>query len=225
MGELTARNFGLLIAYFIPGFIALWGLAVPFPTITVWLSPETSPSVGGFLYVSIGSIAAGVTVSAVRWALVDKLHHVTGVRRPDWNDGVLATKLVALEHLIEVYYRYYQFYANAWVATWFAYGIWRFNGGGRGLPLGGLDGAVLFLGIVFAAGSRDTLQNYYRSLRSLMGAAESEVGDDQRATPLTGGNGGDDVKGDREEGKAGRRQGKPRSQSAVTPRNRPERKI
>ena len=222
MGELTARNFGLLIAYFIPGFAALWGLAIPFPTITVWLSPETTPSIGGFLYVCIGSIAAGVTVSAVRWALIDTLLHSTGVCRPDWNDGILATKLDALEHLIDVYYRYYQFYANAWVAIWFSYGMWRFNGGGQGQPLSGQDGAVLFLGIVFAAGSRDTLQNYYRSLRSLMGGAESEVGDDQRATSPAGGNGGERVQGEHKEREGGRKTGKSRSQSANPPRSQTE---
>ena len=33
---------------------------------------------------TLGSLALGLTVSAVRWMLVDTLHHATGVHPPAW---------------------------------------------------------------------------------------------------------------------------------------------
>ena len=38
MGELTARNFGLLIAYVLPGFVGLWGLGYLSEPVRTWLS-------------------------------------------------------------------------------------------------------------------------------------------------------------------------------------------
>ena len=73
MRDVTNNNFGLLIAYVLPGLTALWGAAHFSPTLRFWLaaSPSELPTVGGFLYVTLGSVAAGMTVSTVRWLIVD----------------------------------------------------------------------------------------------------------------------------------------------------------
>ncbi len=54
MQDVSTRNFGLLIAYLLPGFTTLWGLSYVSETIRLWLgSPPTSlPTAGGFLYVT-----------------------------------------------------------------------------------------------------------------------------------------------------------------------------
>ena len=54
MREVTGRNFGLLIAYILPGFVSLWGLAEFSPSVKSWLAASTAtpgamPTVGGFL--------------------------------------------------------------------------------------------------------------------------------------------------------------------------------
>ncbi len=113
MKDVTASNFGLLIAYLAPGFTTLWGLSHFSPTLRSWLGSAASsqPTVGGFLYVTVASVAVGLTVSAVRWAIIDTLHHSTGVTQPDWDFAKLRDSVVGFNVLNELYYRYYQFYA------------------------------------------------------------------------------------------------------------------
>lgn len=180
MEELTARNFGLAIAYLIPGFVALCGVGTMSPAVHAWLVGSPEPSVGGFLYVTLRSAAAGMTISAVRWAIIDSLLHRTGLSRPVWDDSKLAEKLSAVEFLVENYYRYYQFYANTLVAMTFWYAAWRLSSASHTTPFGWVDFGVLFIGVVFLAGSRDTLRKYYERATLLLGNRESEADRDER---------------------------------------------
>ncbi len=68
MSELSEKNFGLLIAYVLPGFVTLWGISHFSPTVESWIasSQHGAPTVGGFLYVTLASLAAGLTVSEAR---------------------------------------------------------------------------------------------------------------------------------------------------------------
>ncbi|MBI1827330.1 MAG: hypothetical protein HY287_04015 [Planctomycetes bacterium] len=169
MGDLSARNFGLLIAYWIPGFIALAGVGMLSPPVAAWLSAEPGPSLGGFLYSTMASLAAGMTVSALRWAMIDTFHHCTGLIRPEWDDSRLTERLPALEYLVETHYRYYQFYGNSFVAMVFAYSAWRFSAVGKAVSCGLPDVGVAVLASVFLAGSRDTLRKYYCRATLLLG--------------------------------------------------------
>ena len=63
------------------------------------------------MYVTVASLAAGVTVSAIRWAVFNTLHHRTGVAPPRWDFATLPEKLEAYQALIEIHYRYYQLHA------------------------------------------------------------------------------------------------------------------
>src|SRR5258708_7235024 len=78
--EPSVTNFGLLIAFLLPGFVALWGISYVSEPVRSWFgsTPDYAPSVGGFLYVTLASIVAGLTVSTVRWIVIDTVHHVTG---------------------------------------------------------------------------------------------------------------------------------------------------
>ncbi|MGA2501269.1 MAG: hypothetical protein ABSH20_26315, partial [Tepidisphaeraceae bacterium] len=139
MGELSGRNFGLVIAYMLPGLVCLAGLSPFSPMVRSWLAMTGSgnpagsagpgaPSVAGFCFVALASLAAGLMVSAVRWAAVDSLHHRTGVTRPAWEDATLSVKLEAFDYIVENHYRYYQFYANMLVALPFSYAALRVAG-------------------------------------------------------------------------------------------------
>src|SRR5947209_5196133 len=82
--ETSINNFGLLIAYVLPGFTALWGISLVTDRLGPWLfhPPADPPTVGGFLYVTLASVVAGLTVSTVRWLIIDVVHHQTGLRPP-----------------------------------------------------------------------------------------------------------------------------------------------
>lgn len=186
MGDLSARNFGLLIAYLIPGFVALWGLSHVSPAIGVWLTGvgTSGPSVGSAMYVLIASVACGMTASVFRWALLDTIHHRTGLVRPRLDESKLASQLQALDYLVESHYRYYQFYGNTLISMLLAYACWRQSpistGVGWAAELG-----VLVIATVFVLGSRDTLAKYYAGSVLLLGTVPDpeEFPNDQRQTP------------------------------------------
>lgn len=169
MGEVTTKNFGLLIAYILPGFTVLWAISPLSPTVQTWLgtSIADAPTVGGFLYVTLGSIAAGLIVSAVRWLVLDSVHHRTGVAKPRWDFSRLDAKLNAFDVLNEQHYRYYQFYGNMLAALcvafvvrgWFVVQSW---------PDALATVCLAGLGVLLFVGSRDTLQKYYRRVAALL---------------------------------------------------------
>jgi hypothetical protein len=180
VGDLSGRNFGLLIAYLIPGFLILLGLSTVSESVNIRLRGVGTggPSVGSALYVLIGSVACGMTASVVRWAVLDTLHHRTGIERPRLDESRLAEKLEAFDYLVECHYRYYQFYGNTLVATLVAYAAW--STGPSGSASAGSLALLLALAGVFVAGSRDALRKYYAGSALLLGTLEQEVPDDER---------------------------------------------
>ena len=142
------------------------------PLVRGWVTADsgTQPSVGGFLFITLASVAAGMVASAVRWAVVDSLHHATGVKEPRWDFRELQENLSAYTLLVEFHYRYYQFYSNTLIAIAFAYGSHfviecAWCGGPRWPDLG-----FLIVEAVLFAASRDTLRKYYaRASQTLRG--------------------------------------------------------
>lgn len=169
MNEITSANFGPLISYVAPGAVALVGISQFSPTLRVWFAstPENAPTIGGFLYLTVASIATGMTVSAVRWLLIDNLHRWTGVPSPRLNFKGLTNSVEAFSLLIDIHYRHYLFYANMFIATAIAYGCYRFKVGDI-FSMGWLDAAFLGIEIVFFVTSRDTLTKYYRRSEQLL---------------------------------------------------------
>ena len=53
-----------------------------------------------------------MTVSAVRWALIDTLHSLTGLPLPPLDFSRLGKNVEAFGLLIEIHYRHYLFYSN-----------------------------------------------------------------------------------------------------------------
>ena len=187
MSEVTGQNFGLLIAYVIPGFVSLLAVGQFSPVVSGWLqvsaTPDKAATVGGFLYATLASVGTGLTVSTVRWAIIDSVHHCTGIRRPPWDDSKLQEKLGAFEALVENHYRYYQFYANMLVAM-FVVLLARLFASGRGWSeLDLADCGILLMSVVYWAGSRDTLRNYYTRAAFLLGTRERKERDDKRSLP------------------------------------------
>jgi len=198
MRETPSFNFGFLIAYLIPGFTVLWGLSYHSETVSTWLGsvPPNAPTVGGFLYLTLASVAAGLTASTIRWAVIDTLHHWTGIRQPDWDFRCLQENAAAFDTLGENHYRYYQFYGNMAVALAFSYAALWFASGTLAPPFGSGSPGVLFIEVLFLAGSRDTLAKYYSRVsrflraepaaegaRAAMTSTASETGELNRSSP------------------------------------------
>lgn len=184
MNAVTGRNFGILIAYLVPGFVVLWSLREHSEIIRSWLgsSPTPTPTVGGFLYGTVASLALGIMVSTVRWLVIDAIHHHTGLREPTWDFSRLQMNLAAFEAAVENHYRYYQFYGNMLVAMIIA------AIGGQplpGLPLGAATAStavVIFLTAVLFVASRDALRKHYARTAMLLGLTQwrKETTDDER---------------------------------------------
>jgi hypothetical protein len=170
MQSVSRDNFGPLIAYLVPGATALFGLSQFSSTLQNWfaVTPADSPTIGGFLYLTVASLAAGMTVSAIRWAVVDTLHSLTGLPLPPLDFSRLGKNVAAYGLLIEIHYVHYQFYSNEAIATAIAYASYRVKLGGL-LPLSWIDAAFVTIEVVFIATSRDTLKKYYARSRQLLG--------------------------------------------------------
>lgn len=160
MHDAFSRSFGLIIAFILPGLVGLVAVGIYHPLVASWLStaPTTEPTVGGFLYVVLGSLAVGLTISAIRWAVIDTLHHSTGLKPPVFDFAQLQRNLEAFTVAVEHYYRYYQFYANMVVAIsglaichQVASGWWNWRE----------YGLLIALEAILLAASRSSLTRYY----------------------------------------------------------------
>ena len=169
MRDVTSANFGFLVAYLLPGFAALAGIGQLSEPVRAWLiTPSTNqPTLGGFVYLTAACLACGLLISTFRWAILDTLHHRTGIREPRLKFGTLEQRLPAFQLLVESHYRYYQFYANMVLALGIAFVAWGVKQPDIhrvlvGLPMFLVVEASLFLG------SRDTLRKYYRRSEELL---------------------------------------------------------
>ena len=162
MQTVSDSNFGPLIAYLVPGATVLLGLSQLSPTIATWFAaePTTPPTIGGFLYLTLASFAAGMTVSAVRWVVVDTMHAWTGLPMPRLDFSDLGRNVTALSLLIEIHYRHYLWFSNELVALAIAYGCYRVNLGVTA-EVGWLDALFVLLEGVFFAASRDTMTKFH----------------------------------------------------------------
>lgn len=156
--EISDTSFGLFIAYLLPGLTALYGL--PFgENVQLWFGIASGPNANLpqltlLAQLVVAALTAGLTVSTVRWLVIDSVHHHTGIRPTSWDFGRLGENVAAFEFLIQSHYRYYKFYANMVVAL-----VWAYVTGGYALGWRGL--AYWVLAGLFFLGSRDTLRRYY----------------------------------------------------------------
>lgn len=169
----TLQQFGLVIAYLLPGIVLLQGSAYLglLEIIPVTVRLESNLSLGGFLSSTLAALGLGMTISAVRWLLIDTIHHRTGLQAPQWNFTRLTERVAAFDLIVEHYYRYYQFYANTLVSFLILWVVYRIQ---QGLALWSfLDLLFLLLIGIFFSASRDSLKRYYDRGGQLMASPQS----------------------------------------------------
>ena len=169
MQSVSNDNFGPLVAYLVPGATVLLGLRPYFPVLQHWFAavPPEAPTIGRFLYLTVASLAVGMTVNAVRWAVVDTIHTMTGLPPPALDFSRLASREQSFALLIDIHYKHYQFHSSMLLATAIAYIAHR-TYYGFDETTGWLDAGVLALEVVFFRMSRDTLSKYYSRSRQLL---------------------------------------------------------
>jgi hypothetical protein len=172
MQSVTKDNFGPVIAYLVPGAMVLLGFSQFSATLRSWFAtgPDGAPTIGGFLYLTVASLSAGMVINAVRWATIDTLHARTGLPQPPLDFSKLGVNVEAFDLLIEIHYKHYQFYSNSLVALAIAYASYRVKLSSL-WPLGWPDVACVFLEAVFYLTSRDTLRKYQVRASQLLGTS------------------------------------------------------
>lgn len=116
-------NFGLLIAYLLPGTISVYALRY-FSRDTAALFDavlDKDKNLGASFLILVTALVLGLIVSAFRDLALDRLHYKTGVEFVQFNYGKFLDedRRAALEELIANKYRFYQFYGNTMVALLF----------------------------------------------------------------------------------------------------------
>ena len=177
--DILNRQFGLVIAYLLPGFIALAGIAPLVPEVTTWLRTNQASSIGAPLYALLAATAAGMVVNCFRWFIIDRLLVLTGVPLPAFNPRALEEHPEAINFLLENHYRFYQAYAGTLLAVIWTYSVYRWL---RLSPLLGVgtDAVLLVFCVVLFAGSRDAIIKYRDRSRHLVAGTlfnSSSIGD------------------------------------------------
>lgn len=166
MREINHENFGLLIAFLLPGFIIVTGISLVSDSAANWLGVHgDGPTIGGFLYGTFAALGAGLIASTARWLVIDCLHHHTGIPPPVWDYRKLQKNAVAFDLLRQDHYRFYQFYANSLIALLVSWTCWRVE---AGWAPNWADAAFFLCGVLCYFGSRDTLRKYYLRVREVL---------------------------------------------------------
>lgn len=172
MKDVTDKNFGVVIAFLLPGFLFLWGLSFSNDEVGKWLAKsaeDDAPTVGGFLYATLASLALGLLISAVRWLIIDHLLWLIGVYDPGINFANLKDKdrYAAFLGAVENHYRYYQYYANTLVAIIGALIIYLIVGTEKpSLPVWVTAAAIM---VALFLGFRDALKKYFDRAHAILG--------------------------------------------------------
>lgn len=120
-------NFGLLIAYLIPGFLGTYALAEHVSAVDKLLGgAERIPSTGSFLPLLFIALAVGIVINAFSSIVIRWLIHSTGVDR---KHGIAQQRfsnedLPRYQFVVEATFRYHQFYSNMLVAIVLLTGVW-----------------------------------------------------------------------------------------------------
>lgn len=185
MKGVSSDSFGLAIAYLVPGLVGMTILAQFIPEIAMWLGVRRfpGPTVGGFLYGTLGAMGTGLTLNALRWMTLDQLHHFTGIPSPTLDFSTLRHHFDAYQGIVDNHFRYYQFYGNmmlVFLALPFAPELGpSWLNGATGWGFWGV------LVVVFYLASRDTLTKYYSRAAAMLSTPSPtmELDHDQRLSP------------------------------------------
>jgi hypothetical protein len=119
MLQVSPINFGLIIAYFLPGSLAVFGLRYVSGSLSeLFQSAQATPiNVGAIVILVTASLIAGLIISSFGVIVIENIHYRTGVTKlvPDYSK-LVGDKLKLYKDMVENVYRYHQFYGNMMTA-------------------------------------------------------------------------------------------------------------
>ena len=168
--DVSLENSTIIIAFLLPGAIAMWGMSFFSDTVRSWLRPSsTSSSVGGAILFLVASLTAGLLTDALRTHTVDIIHFHTGVQQAEWSfEDLDKAKLEQFQGIMDNHFRYHQFYGNAFLCILFVYASWHIKQRAWPWPPSLRALAVTFLLIVTWLGSRTDLEAACQAVDELM---------------------------------------------------------
>ena len=169
MFESLDRNFSLIIAFVLPGFLFLFGsvFLVSYPTADLVSQLRPIRQIGGFMFFLLAATACGMILSAIRWAILDTLHVLTGLKSPPLDFSKLEGKSSSFMLVVENNYRYYLFYGNSLIAMLGLFAVaWL-----EEVPLvtRWLIMLLCLMAVLFQA-SRDSLKRFYSRTSQIIGS-------------------------------------------------------
>lgn len=160
-------EFGLVIAYLIPGFLGLYALAGRVEAIKALVGGEQKvPQAASIIPLILLALAVGITINATSWALLRPLIGLSGVKRPARLDYTkIKPEQIPLYNLIvESNFRYHQFYGNVLVAIIMLAPVWLAS------PLATnvlRNLSFFFVVVILFLAARDSLQRAYKRMLAL----------------------------------------------------------
>jgi hypothetical protein len=171
-----SKPFGHVIAFMIPGFVALWGLAYFSQRIALWLDAAATRDTS-FLYAGAGALGLGLVVSGLRYFVYDRA--ILRIKRlgvpPVVSDDREAARLKAesqalYDDLRNQFYRYYQFYANSSVALAFSFVGWGVTGAVADFPWWAMALAFLLVETILFLSAVDAITKFRKKKASVLGS-------------------------------------------------------
>lgn len=174
----SSINFGLLIAYLLPGLTSLYALTYFSSRIAALFDAvlDKDKNLGASFLILVGSLVVGLIISAFRDLVLDRVHYKTGVKSVAFNYGkfVDKDKRSVLEDLIGNKYRFYQFYGNIMVAFLFLLIARLSQGNIRDHLLMSILNALAVI-ILFLA-SRDALRDMFNTYEGIEAEIDGAAG-------------------------------------------------
>ena len=133
MNVLARLEFGLVIAFFLPGSVSLYALGYLSPPVAQIFQAALSEggALGASFLILIGSLVVGIVTSSFRALTLDWLHKKTGagMGTPNYRKLLTEEGLSVFNEIVNNTYRYYQFYGNTFISLIFLL-IVRYTVGG-----------------------------------------------------------------------------------------------
>jgi hypothetical protein len=166
----------------IPGAVGLYAASFYVPVIRDWFAVQPdSSTVGGFLFVVLGSAGMGVFISGIRWLVLDwfvcqKLD-IKWLPEPpsdlDQNRRRHQDCEAAYQDLRFSHYQFSQFYLNMPFALGIAYVAWFFDGDSSREHAVWLAVLMFIADGVLLASGRHALQRYAQKLKGLFSVTDA----------------------------------------------------